>query len=63
MDEAWAALNRYKYLADKVEELKRKIWQELPDEAAMQESLRDAEQELAMLKGWIEMHYEVKRLD
>lgn len=63
MNDAWIALTKYKMLSDKVNELKRRAWSDLPDEIDIDESINEAERELMKLKAWIEMHYEMKKLD
>jgi len=63
MDDAWSALTRYKLLVEKVNELKKEVWRELPAEVDAVTSLQDAEEELGKLRAWIEINYEVKRWD
>lgn len=62
-DDAWAALAKYKYLADKVKDLKRQAWKDFPGDNSVEISIGEAEEELAKLKVWIEMTYETKRMD
>lgn len=63
MDDAWVALTKYKFLLDKVNELKRRVWSELPPEVDVGSSIQEAEEELLKLKAWIELHYEMKKMD
>ncbi len=63
MDEAWEALARYKFLAEQLKDLKRELWMDLfwCEEAEL--SLSEAEEELDRLKLYINMNYEVRRVD
>jgi len=63
MEEAWEALARYKFLAEQLKELKRELWMDLfwCEEAEL--SLSEAEEELDKLKLYINMNYEVRRVD
>ncbi|MFC1749926.1 hypothetical protein ACFL2V_14090 [Pseudomonadota bacterium] len=63
MNDAWVALTKYKLLSEKVNALKKQAFSELPAEIDVEESIRDAEEELMKLKAWIDMHYEMKRAD
>ena len=63
MEDAWAALTRYKFLEDKVKELRRKAWMNLPPMQDIEVALDEAESELAQLRAWIEVNYDTKRFD
>lgn len=62
-NDAWTAWTKYKYLEDKIKDLKRQAWQDFPGDMSVEVSLGEAEEELARLKAWIEMTYQTKRID
>jgi|OM-RGC.v1.035154493 hypothetical protein len=59
----WAILTKYKMLADRVNELKTKAWLEVPGTPDIQDSIDEAEAELAELKAWIDFNFETQKLD
>ena len=59
----WLVLTKYKMLSDRVNDLRTKAWLELPPTDDVQTSLDEAEQELNKLKAWIDLNFEMKKLD
>ena len=63
MEDAWAMLLRYKIAEDKLKELKRKVWSELPMNWDIEVVLQEAEDELNELRAVVEMNSDTKRWD
>lgn len=59
----WAILTKYKMLVDKVNDLRTKAWLDLPPSEDVEMALKEAEEELAKLKAWIEINFETQKWD
>lgn len=62
-DDTWAALLKYKIAEDKLNELKLKVWENIPLSADIELSLREAEEDLEELRALIELNYGPMKLD
>lgn len=63
MDDIWAQLVRYKMAEERLNEMKRRVWESLPFDGEVRVNLEEAEEDLAEIKQMIEINGPVKRAD
>lgn len=63
MDDIWTQLIRYKMAEDRLNELKRSIWENLPFDGDVMVSIEEAEMDLAEIKQFIELNNPIKKVD
>lgn len=63
MDDLWTQLVRYKLAEDKLNELKKKVWENLPFDADTKVTMEAAEKELEELKNFIELNGPISKMD
>ena len=62
-DDTWSVLSRYKMLEDKINELRAQAILTLPPSDDINEALLEADEELKRLRSWIELNFELKKVD
>lgn len=63
MNDTWAVLTQYKFLEEKIEELREEAAAFFPPSQDIEESLQEAELELEKLKMWINTNFPTHKAD